>query len=644
LRRTLWSRIAVVAISSLVLAASVTAADPKPKSKQRPSKQYTIEQFMSTVNVMGASFSPDEKEILFTSNETGIPNVYVVPVTGGKATPLTQSAKDSTYAVSFFPKDRRILYTRDNGGDEQNHLYVRELDGTERDLTPGDKLKAQFAGWSKDKESFYVMTNERDARFFDVYRYSAKDYARTMLYQNDSGMEFSAVSPDEKWIALGKTNTTADSDLFLYDVAKKEAKKISEHKGVASYSASDFDPVSKHLYFLTNDGAEFTKARRYDLSSGKVEDVESADWDIWYTYFSENGRYRVTGINADASTVIRLHDAKASKMLELPSLPNGDITSVSIAPSEKKMAFYLTGDRAPRNLYVYDFESKKATRLTDTLNKEIDADDLVDASIVRFESFDKMVIPGVFYKPHQATPDAKAPAIVLVHGGPGGQARRGYNSLAQYLANHGYVILDINNRGSSGYGKTFFTADDRKHGAEPLWDCVEAKKYLASLPYVDADRIGIMGGSYGGYMVAAALAFKPDVFDVGVDIFGVTNWVRTLQSIPPYWESFRQALYEEIGDPNTELDRLKATSPLFHADKIQKPLLVVQGANDPRVIKVESDEIVAAVKKNGVPVEYLVFDDEGHGFSKRKNQIAAYGTIREFLDTHLKGKKVKSEE
>ncbi|HUR79296.1 MAG TPA: S9 family peptidase, partial [Thermoanaerobaculia bacterium] len=204
-----------------------------------------------------------------------------------------------------------------------------------------------------------------------------------------------------------------------------------------------------------------------------------------------------------------------------------------------------------------------------------------------------------------------------------------------FLANHGYVVLDINNRGSSGYGKTFYVADDRKHGREPLWDCVEAKKYLSSLPYVDGSRVAIMGGSYGGYMVAAALAFQPDVFDAGVDIFGVTNWVRTLQSIPPWWESGRKSLYDEIGNPETELEMLKAASPVFHADKIRKPLIVIQGKNDPRVIKAESDDLVAAVRKNGVPVEYVVFDDEGHGFTKKKNQITAYGAILKFLDANL---------
>jgi dipeptidyl aminopeptidase/acylaminoacyl peptidase len=616
---------------ALVLPLALLAAPPK----KRPSKQYTIEQFMTTVGVAGASFSPDEKEILFSSNASGIWNVHSVPVTGGKSKALT-AGTDSTYAVSYFPHDARFLYTRDSGGNELNHLYVRELDGSERDLTPGAKLKAQFAGWSGDRKSFHVQTNERDPKFFDVYRYDAKTYARTLIYKNETGMQPSGISRNGRWLALTKPNTTSDNDLFLHDLEKNETKKISEHTGTATYNATAFDPESKWLYLLTDEGAEFTRVRRYDLATGKSEEVEKHAWDVWGTSFSETGKYRVTRINEDGHTVVKVYDGKTGKPIALPKLPNGDVTSVTFSRSEKLMAMYVVGDRSPSNLYVYDLAAGKAKRLTDTMSAEVDPEDLVDSNVVRFKSFDGTIVPGILYKPHQATPEAKAPAIVLVHGGPGGQAREGYNAMVQFLANHGYVVLDVNNRGSSGYGKTFYMADDQKHGKEPLWDCVEAKKYLASLPFVDGKRIGIMGGSYGGYMVAAALAFQPDVFDVGVDIFGVTNWVRTLQSIPPWWESQRLALYQEMGNPETQLDMLKAVSPLFHADKIRKPLLVVQGKNDPRVIKVESDEIVEAVKKNGVPVEYLVFDDEGHGFSKKKNQIAAYATILRFLDEHLK--------
>jgi dipeptidyl aminopeptidase/acylaminoacyl peptidase len=593
--------LAVVALVP-TLALGAPPAAPAKKPSARPSKQYAVDQFMATTKVMGASFSPDEKKVLFSSNESGIFNAYSVPVSGGKPTALTQSTKDSTYAVGYFPNDERILFTRDQGGNENNHLYVRGLDGKEKDLTPGDKLRAEFFGWKQDDFSaFYALTNERNPKFFDLYKYDVKTYARTLLYQNDAGYDVADISRDEKWIALNKPRTTADSNIYLYDVAKKEAKHLTPHQGTAMYSASEFDPGVTALYLLTDDGSEFKRVARYVLATGKLEDVERADWDIMYTYFSRNGAFRVSGVNEDGRTVIRLQDMKTGKQVALPRLPEGDITSVSIARSEKRMAFYHNGDRSPSNLHLYELATSKATRLTSTLSPAIDPEDLVEAQVVRFKSFDGMEIPNILFKPHQATPDNKVPAIVLVHGGPGGQTRKGYSALAQYLVNHGYVVLGINNRGSSGYGKTFFTADDQKHGHEPLRDCVEAKKYLASLPYVDGSRVGIVGGSYGGYMTLAALTFQPDVFNVGVDIFGVSNWLRTLKSVPPYWESFREALYQEMGDPAKQEQMLRDISPLFHAEKIQKPLLVIQGANDPRVLKAESDEIVQAVRKNKSP-------------------------------------------
>ncbi|MFL5360054.1 MAG: alpha/beta fold hydrolase, partial [Myxococcales bacterium] len=604
---------------------------------KRPSQRYSIEQFMATTRVSGASFSADEKRILFSSNESGVFNAYSVPVTGGKAVALT-SSKDTTYAVSYFPKDDRILYTRDSGGDEQNHLYLRNLDGSEKDLTPG-KLKARFFSWARDLSAFYVETNERDPKFFDFYRYDAKTLERKLLFQNPGGYDIADITDDEKWIALGKTQTTTDSDIYLANVASKELKHITPHKGEVSNRVDGFDPSNAALFFNTDEGSEFSYVRKYVLATGKFEDVEKASWDVMYTTFSWNGKYRVTAINDDGRTVVHLRDGKTDKEIALPKMPEGDITSVSFSRSERLMSFYASSDRSPSNLYVLDFPTGKVTRLTDTLSKEIDPEDLVASEVVRFKSFDGMAVPNIYYKPLDASPEHKAPALVWVHGGPGGQTRKGYSALIQYLVNHGYVVLGINNRGSSGYGKTFFTADDQKHGREPLWDCVEAKKWLSAQPYVDGKKIGIIGGSYGGYMVLAALAFQPEVFDVGVDIFGVSNWLRTLQSIPPYWESFRLALYKEIGDPVKDEAMLKANSPLFHADKIRRPLLVLQGQNDPRVIKPESDEIVDAVKKNHVPVEYVVFPDEGHGFTKKANEVRAYSTTLEFLDKYLRAEK-----
>lgn len=618
------------------LSISANAQQGKGKTP-RQVKQYTIEQFMETTRIQNSSFSADEQSVLFSSNKSGIFNVYAVPVTGGAPRQMTSSIKESTYAVSYFPNDARFLFTYDQGGNENNHLYVMGADGKETDLTPGEKTKAMFGGWSHDRKSFFFLTNERDPRFFDIYEMSVADFKRTLIYQDTTGYQVGAISKDKKYIAFTKPNTTIDNDIFLYNVETKELKNITQHQGDINHSPEEFDVNSRYLYFLTDEGSEFQYISRYDLSNGKKETVEKAPWDVSYTYFSKNGKYRVVGINEDARTKIKIYDEKTGKPISLPAFPSGDITAIDISDSEKLMTFYLNGSTSPSDLYVYDFKSKKFTRLTSSLNPEIDSADLASAEVIRYKSFDGMDVPSILYKPHQASALNKAPALVWVHGGPGGQTRTGYSAFIQYLVNHGFVILGVNNRGSSGYGKTFFAADDQKHGREPLWDCVEAKKYLSSLGYVDQQKIGIIGGSYGGYMVLAALAFKPDEFAVGVDIFGVSNWVRTLESIPPYWESIRKGLYKELGNPETDKENLRAISPLFHADKIRKPLIVLQGKNDPRVIKPESDEIVEAVRKNKGIVEYIVFDNEGHGFTKKANEIRGYKAVLDFLDRYLKG-------
>jgi dipeptidyl aminopeptidase/acylaminoacyl peptidase len=620
-----------------VVVLAVAASTPLATvDAQRQPKQYTIEQFLDTTSIAGATFSADESRILFSSNKTGIWNAYTVPVAGGPWTPITSSTTDSTYAVAFFPHDDRILLTRDQGGNELNHLYVRMSGGEEQDITPGARLKAQFLDWTPDGAAFYVTSNERDPKFFDIYRYDAKTYARALLFENTDGYFPAAVSGDGTWVSLTKVNTTNDRDIFLWNAATKTTTRVSEHKGAASFLSVGFDRASQYLYYVTNDTSEFSQLRRYALATGRHEDVYKTDWDVTTMTLSLKGRYRAIGVNADGRPRLTVTDTTTNRRVALPVIPNAGVTSVVFARSEKKAALHVNGDRSPGNLYVLDLTTNKQTKLTESLSPAIDPQDLVDVLTVRFKARDGTTIPNYLWKPHQATAGAKASALVLVHGGPGGQTVPGYNSLNQYFANHGYVVLGINNRGSSGYGKTFFAADDRKHGREPLWDCIDGKKYLQSLDYVDPNRIGIIGGSYGGYMVLAALAFQPQEFNAGVDLFGVANWIRTLESIPSWWEAQRKALYAEMGDPVADRRMLEEVSPLLHASLIRKPLIVLQGANDPRVLKVESDEVVAAVKKNGVPVEYIVFADEGHGFTKKKNQIRGYSAVLKFLDTYLK--------
>ncbi|MDQ3607065.1 MAG: S9 family peptidase [Gemmatimonadota bacterium] len=582
----------------------------------------------------GASFSPDKQKILISSNETGVFNVYAVPVGGGTPTQLTQSTDNAVFSLGFFPGDERFLYSSDAGGNELTHIYVRERDGTVRDLTPGEGVKAAFNGWAADDRSFFISTNERDPRFFDLYEYATDGYERTLVFQNDGGYFLGPLSRDKRYLALVKPRTTSDSDVYLYDRQTQELKNITTHSGNVSNSPSTFTPDSRALLFTTDEGSEFAYLARYDLATEQKTEVLKPEWDVWGASYSRGGKYLVVSINNDARTEIRMFEAASMRPIPLPRMA-GNITGVLFSRDESMMAFYVNDSRTPSDLFVAEVGGEPQ-RLTRSLNPRIDPEHLVDGEVVRFASYDGVEVPGILYKPHGASPASRAPALVMVHGGPGGQARIGYQGLIQYLVNHSYVVYDINNRGSSGYGKTFYALDDRKHGEADLDDVVASKQMLIERGFVDPDRVGIIGGSYGGYMVLAALAFRPDVFDVGVNIFGVSNWLRTLQSIPAWWEAQREALYTELGDPATDEERLRRISPLFHASNIKRPLIVLQGANDPRVLQVESDEIVEAVRKNDVPVEYIVFPDEGHGFVKRENELRGYKAILDFLDQHLK--------
>jgi dipeptidyl aminopeptidase/acylaminoacyl peptidase len=601
----------------------------------RDVRQYSVADFYKNIDYLGGSFSHDNTKILVSSNGSGIFNAYAIPIAGGTPQPLTNSTTDAVFAATYFPSDERILYTSDQGGNELSHVYVREVDGTSRDLTPGHKLNASFAGWSGDEKSFFVSSNERDQQFFDLYEYNADNYSRTLFYRNTEGYLPGPISRDKRYLALVKPYSTSNQDVYLHDRQTGATTLLTKHEGSTVYTPTAFSPDGTALLLTTDEGREFAALWRLDLAAGTKTAMLTPDWDVLDARYSRSGKHLVVVVNEEARSATRVYDAATLAPVPMPGTPPGLVRGLTIARDDSHFAYYNSDGSAPDDLWAGAL-GQPPTRLTTALNTDMTREDLVAPTHIRFPSYDSLEIPGLLYKPHQASARQKAPALVLVHGGPGGQAQVGYFGLTQALVNHGYVVFDINNRGSSGYGKTFFKMDDRKHGEADLGDVVAAKQMLAATGYVDTTRVGIIGGSYGGYMVLAALTLQPDAFDVGVDLFGISNWSRTLTSIPPWWEAFRAALYEELGDPATDSVRLRRISPLFNARQIRAPLMVLQGANDPRVLQVESDEIVAAAKANGVPVEYIVFPDEGHGFVKKENEIRGYTAIIDFLDRHLK--------
>ena len=621
---------------SIVMSLALLAACSRREPPAPTVTLHSVADFYKNVEYFGNSFSFDAKRILVSSNKSGIFNAYAVPVSGGEPQRLTHSTTDSIFAQSYFPKDDRILYTSDRDGNHLTHVFVRNPDGSIRDLTPGQKLVASFLCWSHDDKSFFVLSNERDARFFDLYEYAADGYARTLVYRNEEGVDVSVISRDKHYVALGKSRKTNDSDIWLLNRQTGKRTRLTAHQGDVFNGAAAFSPDGKKLLYLSDEGGEFTSLRSYEIATGEKRTLLQLKWDILGAGYSRSGKYLVVSINEDAANVSRIYDPATLQELKLAGVPKGLVSDMQISRDDSVVAFYATDGSVPSDLYAGPINATP-TRLTNALNPGIRSEDLVVPERLRFSSYDGLEIPGLLYKPHQATTSTKAPALVLVLGGPGGQAQVRYSAVTQALVNHGYVVFDINNRGSSGYGKTFNAMDDRKHGEADLGDVVASKRMLVSTGYIDPAKIGIVGGSYGGYMVLAALTLQPDAFKVGVDLYGISNWVRTLENTPPWWESFKQAIYAEMGDPKVDSERLRRISPLFNASKIRAPLMVLQGANDPNVLKVESDEMIAAAKKNGVPTEYIVFPDEGHGFVKKENEIRGYSAILDFLDKYLKG-------
>jgi len=624
-------KIAILITILSILSCKQDSSDKANKdvSENKPIEKYSIEQFYENKSVRGGAFNNMETKLLVSSNETGIYNVFKINISDGETSQITFSDKESFYAIDEVPGSNQFLYTADKGGNENSHIFLVEENGDYRDLTPGEKVKAGFIKWSDDNKAMFYSSNKRDPRFFDIYKMNISDWKSEMIYENKEGLNVNTISSNENLLGISKSITTSEDKLFIHDRSKSKMKEISDKPG--SYKGSGFSNNNNYFFYITDVGKEFKYLVKYEIATSEKETIFETNWDVMYSYLSENEKYRVIGINEDGKTNLLILDNKSGEKIDFPEIPDGNIKGVGISESEKLMRLTVGTSKSPNNIYVYNFETKELKQLTNTMNPDLDPNNLVSAQVIRFKSFDGLEIPAIYYKPLNATKENKVPAMVWAHGGPGGQSRVGYFSLIQFLVNHGYAILAVNNRGSSGYGKTFYKMDDLNHGDKDLKDFIWGKKWLQERDYIDADKIGIMGGSYGGYITMAAMAFAPDEFNVGVNIFGVTNWLRTLKSIPPHWESFRKALYAELGDPNTiDSVRLYEISPLFHAKNIKKPVMVLQGANDPRVLQIESDEIVNEMRKNNIPVEYVLFPDEGHGFRKKENEIKGYGQVLTF--------------
>src|SRR5690606_8961603 len=387
-------KIMAIALATLIWACKEEKKEPQIADTMRT---YSIEQMMDNESVGGLSFSPDKSKLLVSSNRSGIYNMYTLTANGGEMLPVTQSDSSSVFSISYFPQDGRMLFRMDNNGDELYHIYLRETDGSHRDLTPDPGARSLFYGWAEDNASFYYASNKRDNRFMDLYEMGLEDLSPTLLYQNDGGYDIGGVSPDERFVSLSRSLNSNDSDLFLHDIKSGDLIKINKNQ--SGNGGQDFSPDGSAFYYITDDGSEFSYLMKYTLADGTHEKTLERDWDIWGSSFTEQGSYQVTFINQDGKNVIEVLEVANGKNLELPQIEDMEITGVGFSDDETMMAFYAGGSHSPSNLYLYDLESKELGKLTEVLNPEIQGQDLVRAEVIRFKSFDSLEIPAIYYRP-----------------------------------------------------------------------------------------------------------------------------------------------------------------------------------------------------------------------------------------------------
>jgi dipeptidyl aminopeptidase/acylaminoacyl peptidase len=605
------------------------------KSKKTEQKQYKVRQFFAIRQILAFSVSSDSKTIAYITNTDGMPNIWTIPIEGGWTSQITLH-EDAIKVLKFSPSKKEIIFQSDAGGDENMQIFLTgDKGGEAKNLTPSHAgSQVYFIDFDKKGEKILYVSNKRDKKFFDTYTYDLKTNEEKCIYtsENLNSEVPSAWDKDKKYIAYNRFYDNSNQDVLLYDTETGKMINVTEHQGIMKNFNGSFDKKGKTLYFLSDYEREFTALAYYKIEGGVIDWEVNEEWDITDYSFSKSGKYLLYSVNENGRARLKLKNTKSGKTSTL-KLPKGNCLMFEFTPDEKKIVFLYDGPINPNDIFVYDIKKNKFKQITFSMIGGIPKHGFTSPESIQYESFDGLRIGANLYIPKWMKKDGTNPAVVWPHGGPEWQDKNVFSKYAQILANRGYIVIAPNFRGSTGYGKTFQRLIYKDWGGAEFKDVVESYNYLLSTGYVDKNKIAVVGGSFGGFMTLTCVTKAPELWKCAVDIFGPSNLFTFLNSVPEHW---KPATYLLVGHPEHDKELLTERSPINFVDNIKCPLLVVQGANDPRVVKSESDQIVEKLRSRNKEAEYLVLDDEGHGFAKVSNQIKVWEMICEFLDKHLK--------
>ena len=600
---------------------------------------YDLSRYLNVRSAYGSSFAPDGT-LAFLMNTTGVAQLWSLAEPRGW--PEQQTFYDDTVSfVDYSPERQELVFGMDEGGNERAQLYRLDADGRVHELTGMPDAKHRWGGWSPDGERFAFASNRRDEAVFDIYvqdRDATGDDAE-LVWEGDGWLSVGGFSPNGERLLVSEAHSSFDQDIYVLDIDSEDLSHLTPHEGKIRYTSASWGPEGDAVYLVTDAESDTLELARLSVD-GDLDIVRSDDqWNIDGVALDKDSGRLVYSRNVDGYNELTVGELTGPTTIETfptPDLPGGLAGGVAWGPDAERFAVSVTGRTVNTNVFVVEAETGESEQWTAASTAGIPRETFIEPEVVRFDSFDGREIPALFSLPADAAGTAAAdndtPVIVDIHGGPESQRRPSFSGLTQYFLSRGYAVFEPNVRGSTGYGKAYTHLDDVEKRLDSVKDLRAGVDWLHDHPAVDPGRIVAMGGSYGGFMVLAALTEYPDLWAAGVDVVGIANFVTFLENTGDWRRELREA---EYGSLDTDREFLESISPINNVDRIDAPLFVLHGANDPRVPVGEAEQIAEQAAEQGVPVEKLVFDDEGHGISKRENRIEAYTAVVEFLDEHV---------
>jgi dipeptidyl aminopeptidase/acylaminoacyl peptidase len=590
---------------------------------------FDFERYLNIRSAHTPIWLSDGRRVAFLTDISGTPQVWAVEARGGWPEQLT-FFQDKVWTLSAAPAGDRLACSRDIGGDERYQLFVVSSDGREiRRVTPDDEAIHHFGAWSHDGRRIAYASNARNGVHFDIYVLRIDSGERELVFRSEGNFRALAWSPDDTQLLLSQEISSAHQPLYLLDLSTGQIRSVApSDEPVVNQQvhwASD-----GQIYLLTNRDRDVLGLARLDLDAGQVTYLIEQSWDAEGLALSSDASTLAFTLNVEGYARLFILDVGSAEPREVQGLPDGVVTEPRFSPDGSQLAVSVQNPQHNPDVWIVNVKDLACRQLTESSRAGIPQDTLVEPELVHYETFDGRSIPAFFYRPTGLEPPL--PVILYVHGGPASQTRPDFDPRFQFFLSRGYAILAPNVRGSLGYGKAYTALDDVTLRMDSVTDLQYAVRWLTESGEANPERISIYGRSYGGFMVLAAITTYPDLWAAAIDVVGIANWVTFLENTGAWRRAHRE---QEYGSLERDRAFLESISPIHKVDRIQAPLLVIHGANDPRVPIEEADQIVSRLRKRGHTVEYLRYPDEGHKISKLANRIDSFTRMADFLARYL---------